>query len=56
MEMPMTPKSQRGLYYNINNRREAGLPPKKPGQEGYPTRQAFIDSKKTAKNARAHKR
>lgn len=56
MEMPMTPPEKRGLYYNINKRRAAGLPPKKPGQEGYPTRQAFIDSKKTAKQARSHKR
>jgi hypothetical protein len=38
-----------GLYYNINKRRKEGLPPKKPGQEGYPTKQAFIDSAKTAK-------
>jgi len=56
MEMPMTPPEKRGLYYNINKRRAAGLPPKRPGQEGYPTRQAFIDSKKTARNARSHKR
>ena len=54
--MKKTPKAKRGLYYNINQRRAAGLPPKKPGQEGYPTRQAFIDSKKTARQARSHKR
>jgi hypothetical protein len=56
MEMPMTAPAKRGLYYNINKRREAGLPPKRPGQEGYPTRQAFIDSKKTARTARSQKR
>ena len=38
-----------GLYANINARREAGLPPKKPGQEGYPTAKAFKRSAKTAK-------
>lgn len=27
---------QKGLWYNINQRRKKGLPPKKPGQEGYP--------------------
>jgi len=48
MEMPMTAPAKRGLYYNINKRREAGLP--------YPTRQAFIDSKKTARTARSQKR
>jgi len=44
-----TPKAKRGLYYNINKRRKAGLPAKKPGQVGYPTRQAFKRSAKTAK-------
>lgn len=38
-----------GLYANINARREAGLPPKKPGQKGYPTAAAFKRSAKTAK-------
>jgi hypothetical protein len=38
-----------GLYANINARRRAGLPPKKPGQKGYPTREAFVRSAKTAK-------
>lgn len=38
-----------GLYANINKRRKAGLPPKKPGQEGYPTAEAFKRSAKTAK-------
>lgn len=37
-----------GLYANINARREAGLPPKKPGQKGYPTAAAFKRSAKTA--------
>jgi hypothetical protein len=26
----------KGLWYNIHKRRKAGLPPKKPGDEGYP--------------------
>ena len=38
-----------GLYANINARRKAGLPPKKPGQKGYPTAAAFKRSAKTAK-------
>jgi len=38
-----------GLYANINARREAGLPPKKPGQKGYPTAKAFRQSAKTAR-------
>jgi len=40
---------KKGLYYNINRRREAGLPPKQPGDKGYPTREAFVRSAKTAK-------
>jgi hypothetical protein len=43
------PKAKRGLYYNINKRRKAGLPAKKPGQRGYPSAQAFKRSAKTAK-------
>lgn len=27
---------KKGLWYNINQRKKKGLPPKKPGQEGYP--------------------
>lgn len=38
-----------GLYANINARRKAGLPPKKPGQKGYPTAEAFKRSAKTAR-------
>ena len=41
--------AKKGLYYNINKRREAGLPAKKPGQKGYPTVEAFVRSAKTAK-------
>jgi hypothetical protein len=44
-----TPKAKRGLYYNINKRREAGLPAKKPGQRGFPTAEAFKRSARTAK-------
>lgn len=28
--------AKKGLWYNIHKRREKGLPPKKPGQKGYP--------------------
>lgn len=28
--------AKKGLWYNIHQRRKKGLPPKKPGQEGYP--------------------
>ena len=41
----------KGLYYNINKRREKCLPPKKPGEKGYPTKEAFIRSAKTAKRS-----
>ena len=47
--MPMTPPEKRGLYYNINKRRKAGKPAKRPGQKGYPTAEAFRRSAKTAK-------
>jgi hypothetical protein len=49
MGMPV----KKGLYYNINKRRKAGLPAKKPGQAGYPTAEAFKRSAKTAKKRRA---
>jgi hypothetical protein len=49
VQMKKTPKAKQGLYYNINKRREQGLPAKKPGQAGYPTAEAFRRSKKTAK-------
>lgn len=42
-------KAKKGLYYNINKRRKAGLPAKKPGQKGYPTSKAFKRSARTAK-------
>lgn len=29
-------EEKKGLYYYMNRRRKKGLPPKKPGQEGYP--------------------
>jgi hypothetical protein len=44
-----TPKAKRGLYYNINKRRKAGKPARKPGQKGYPTAKAFKRSARTAK-------
>jgi len=44
-----TPKAKRGLYYNINKRRKAGLLAKRPGQKGYPTAAAFKRSARTAK-------
>ena len=40
---------KKGLYYNINKRRKAGKPAKKPGQKGYPTAEAFRKSAMTAK-------
>jgi len=43
------PKAKRGLYYNINKRRKAGLPAKRPGQKGYPTAASFRKAAKTAK-------
>lgn len=44
---------KKGLYYNINKRRKAGLPAKKPGQQGYPTAEAFCKAAKTAKKRKA---
>jgi hypothetical protein len=41
--------AKKGLYYNINRRKEQGLAPKKPGEKGYPTAEAFKRSAKTAK-------
>ncbi len=41
--------AKQGLYANINRRRKAGLPAKKPGERGYPTDKAFARSAKTAK-------
>ena len=38
-----------GLYANINAKRKRGEKLRKPGQQGAPTAQAFIDSAKTAK-------
>ena len=43
----------KGLYYNINKRRKEGKPPKKPGQKGYPTAEAFRKAAKTAKKRKA---
>jgi hypothetical protein len=40
---------KKGLYYNINQRRELGQKPLRPGQKGYPTAQAFRKSSRTAK-------
>jgi hypothetical protein len=45
--------AKKGLYYNINKRRKAGLPAKKPGQKGYPKAEAFARSAKTAKKRKA---
>ena len=47
--MKATPKAKRGLYYNINKRREEGLKPKKPGDKGYPKASAFKAAAKTAR-------
>jgi hypothetical protein len=40
---------KKGLYYNINKRRKAGLPAKRPGQKGYPKASAFKKAARTAK-------
>jgi len=47
---PANEEAKHGLYYNVNQRKKKGLPPKKSGQEGYPTAKAWKDSAKTAKN------
>ena len=46
---------KKGLYYNINRRRELGLPAKRPGQKGYPTAEAFRQSAKTAKTRKSRR-
>lgn len=48
--------AKRGLYANINARRKAGLPAKRPGQKGYPTAEAFRQSAKTARKGRKARR
>jgi hypothetical protein len=48
-ESKVDEEAKHGLYYNVNKRKEKGLPPKKPGQEGYPTAKAWKESEKTAK-------
>ena len=47
--------AKKGLYYNINKRRKAGLRAKKPGQKGYPTAQAFKRSAQTANKRKGKK-
>jgi hypothetical protein len=47
---PANEEVKHGLYYNVNQRKKKGLPPKKSGEEGYPTTKAWKDSAKTAKN------
>lgn len=47
--MAYTPKAMRGLYFNMNQRRKAGLAPKRRGQKGYPTKEAFRRSAETAR-------
>jgi hypothetical protein len=46
---PANEEVKHGLYYNVNQRKKKGLPPKKAGQEGYPTAKAWKDSAKTDK-------
>ena len=41
--------AKKGLYANINARRKAGKPARKPGEKGYPTAEAFARSARTAK-------
>ena len=40
---------KKGLYANIHAKRKAGKPMRKAGQKGAPTKQDFINAKKTAK-------
>ena len=40
---------KKGLYYNINKRRNMGVRAKRPGEKGYPTAEAFKRSARTAK-------
>jgi hypothetical protein len=47
--------AKKGLYYNINKRRKAGLPAKRPGQKGYPTAEAFRKSARTAKKRKGRR-
>jgi|TARA_B100000683_G_scaffold276463_1_gene330566 hypothetical protein len=47
--------AKKGLYYNIHAKRKriakgSGEKMRKPGDEGAPTKQAFVDSAKTAKS------
>jgi len=44
---PANEEAKHGLYYNVNQRKKKGLPPKKSGEEGYPTAKAWKDSAKT---------
>jgi hypothetical protein len=48
--------SKPGLYANINARRKAGKPARKPGEKGYPTAEAFERSAKTAKKSKGKKK
>ena len=41
--------AKRGLYFNIHQKRKRGGRPRRPGEKGRPTDQAFRDSAKTAK-------
>ena len=45
----------KGLYYNINRRRKLGLRAKRPGENGYPTEEAFKRSAKTAKKRKSRR-
>jgi hypothetical protein len=40
---------KKGLYANIHAKRKAGKPMRKAGMKGAPTKQDFINAKKTAK-------
>ena len=42
-------KMKKGLYANIHAKRKAGKPMRKAGEKGAPTKQDFINAKKTAK-------
>jgi hypothetical protein len=36
LKLALSKEDSKGLWHNINKRRKKGLPPKKPGEKGYP--------------------
>lgn len=42
-------EEKKGLYHNVNKRKQQGKSPRKPGDENYPSDEAWEKSRKTAK-------